>query len=186
MVRIPAETYIIILNFRLLSVDHILANIIQMKSSITFIQSNGWTEIDLILKQIWRRFIWRQVSFKVKNIYQGHRLPAVHVYMIVLILSQHFEMWIHIFRRIKYFVSRSFRKTLSHSAGDSGAFIQKCVAAELFQISKNMKIIIYLARYNNALMSFDQISAYFALHLHMYIFYNTYDLSKEHLWGLNS
>ena len=37
----------------------------QMKSSMTFIQSNGWTEIDLILKQIWRRFIWRQVSFKV-------------------------------------------------------------------------------------------------------------------------
>ena len=29
-----------------------------------FIQSNGSTEIDLILKQIWRRFIWRQVSFK--------------------------------------------------------------------------------------------------------------------------
>ena len=36
-----------------------------MKSSMTFIQSNGWTEIDLILKQIWRRFIWRQVSFKL-------------------------------------------------------------------------------------------------------------------------
>ena len=30
---------------------------IQMKSSMTFIQSNGWTEIDLILKQIWRWFI---------------------------------------------------------------------------------------------------------------------------------
>ena len=28
-----------------------------MKSSMTFIQSNGWTEIDLILKQIWRWFI---------------------------------------------------------------------------------------------------------------------------------
>ena len=35
-----------------------------MKSSMTFIQSNGSTEIDLILKQKWRRFIWRQVSFK--------------------------------------------------------------------------------------------------------------------------
>ena len=35
-----------------------------MKSSMTFIQSNGWTEIDLILKQKWRRFIWWQVSFK--------------------------------------------------------------------------------------------------------------------------
>ena len=35
-----------------------------MKSSMTCIQSNGCTEIDLILKQIWRRFIWRQVSFK--------------------------------------------------------------------------------------------------------------------------
>ena len=34
-----------------------------MKSSMTFIQSNGCTEIDLILKQIWWRFIWRQVSF---------------------------------------------------------------------------------------------------------------------------
>ena len=30
----------------------------------TFIQSDGWTEIDLILKQIWRRFIWWQVSLK--------------------------------------------------------------------------------------------------------------------------
>ena len=36
-----------------------------MKSSMTFIQSNGCTEIDLILKQIWRRFIWRQVSFNM-------------------------------------------------------------------------------------------------------------------------
>ena len=44
------------------------AKTIQMKSSMTFIQSNGWTEIDLILKQIWRRFIWRQVSFKVHTI----------------------------------------------------------------------------------------------------------------------
>ena len=35
-----------------------------MKSSMTFIQSNWWTEIDLILKQIWRRFIWWQVRFK--------------------------------------------------------------------------------------------------------------------------
>ena len=39
-----------------------------MKSSMTFIQSNGWTEIDLILKQKWRRFIWRQVSFKLIEI----------------------------------------------------------------------------------------------------------------------
>ena len=29
------------------------AKSIQMKSSMRFIQSNGWTEIDLILKQIW-------------------------------------------------------------------------------------------------------------------------------------
>ena len=35
-----------------------------MISSMTFIQSNGWTEIDLILKQKWRWFIWWQVSFK--------------------------------------------------------------------------------------------------------------------------
>ena len=35
------------------------------ESSMTFIQSNGWTEIDLILKQKWRRFIWWQVSFNV-------------------------------------------------------------------------------------------------------------------------
>ena len=33
------------------------AKTIQMKSRMTFIQSNGCTEIDLILKQIWRRFI---------------------------------------------------------------------------------------------------------------------------------
>ena len=52
--------------FRLLSVDHSSANIIQMKSSMTFIQSNWWTEIDLLLKQIWPRFIWWQVSFKDK------------------------------------------------------------------------------------------------------------------------
>ena len=38
-----------------------------MKSSMTVIQSNGWTEIDLILKQKWRRFIWRQVSFKDRS-----------------------------------------------------------------------------------------------------------------------
>ena len=30
---------------------------IQMISSTTYTQINGWTEIDLILKQIWRRFI---------------------------------------------------------------------------------------------------------------------------------
>ena len=40
------------------------AKTIQMKSSMMFIQSSGWTEIDLILKQIWRQFIWRQVIFK--------------------------------------------------------------------------------------------------------------------------
>ena len=39
-----------------------------MKSSMTFIQTNGCTEIDLILKQTWRRFIWRQVSFKLKSL----------------------------------------------------------------------------------------------------------------------
>ena len=38
-----------------------------MKSSMTFIQSNGWPEIDLILKQKWRRFIWWQVSFNEKK-----------------------------------------------------------------------------------------------------------------------
>ena len=32
------------------NVVHIPAKTIQMKSSMTFIQSNGWTEIDLILK----------------------------------------------------------------------------------------------------------------------------------------
>ena len=30
---------------------------------MAFIQSKGCTERDLILKQIWRRFIWRRVSF---------------------------------------------------------------------------------------------------------------------------
>ena len=38
-----------------------------MKSSMTLIQSNGWTEIDLLLKQIWRRLIWWQVSFNIKS-----------------------------------------------------------------------------------------------------------------------
>ena len=65
-------------NFRLRNVVHIPAKTIQMKSSMTFIQSNGWTEIDLILKQKWRRFIWWQVSFKGhwrkvwKNCVWGH------------------------------------------------------------------------------------------------------------------
>ena len=51
-------------NFRIRNVVHISAKTIQMKSSMTFIQSNGCTGIDLILKQIWRRFKWWQVSFK--------------------------------------------------------------------------------------------------------------------------
>ena len=51
--------------FRLLSVDHSSANIIQMKSSMTFIQGNGWTEIYLILKQIWRRFIRSRSALNV-------------------------------------------------------------------------------------------------------------------------
>ena len=55
-------------NFRQRNVVHIPAKTIQMKSSMTFIQSNGWTEIDLILKQKWRRFIWWQVSFKYDSI----------------------------------------------------------------------------------------------------------------------
>ena len=38
-------------------VDNSSEKTIQMKSSMTFIKSNGWTEIDLIFKQIWRRFI---------------------------------------------------------------------------------------------------------------------------------
>ena len=50
--------------FRIYPVDNSSAKTIQMKSSMTFIQSNGWTEIDLILKQILRRHIWH-VSFNV-------------------------------------------------------------------------------------------------------------------------
>ena len=53
----------------------------QMKSSMTFIQSNGWTEIDLILKQIWRRFIWWQVSFNSK----------MNVCLILVILRPEYE-----------------------------------------------------------------------------------------------
>ena len=52
--------------FRLYPVDNSSTKTIQMKSSMGFIQSYGWTEIDLILKQIWWRFIRRQVSFKWK------------------------------------------------------------------------------------------------------------------------
>ena len=48
--------------FCLYSVDNSSAKIIQMKSSMTFIQSNGWTKIDLILKNKGGRFIWWQVS----------------------------------------------------------------------------------------------------------------------------
>ena len=38
-----------------------------MKSSMTFIQSNECTGIDWILKEIWRRFIWWQVSFNTRH-----------------------------------------------------------------------------------------------------------------------
>ena len=48
--------------FSLFSVANSSANTIQLKSSMTFIQSNGCTERDLILI-IWRPFIGRQVSF---------------------------------------------------------------------------------------------------------------------------
>ena len=47
-------------------VDDSSAKTIQMKSSMKFIQSNWLTEIDLILKQIWRWFIWLQVSYKLR------------------------------------------------------------------------------------------------------------------------
>ena len=43
--------------FRLNPVDDSSAKAIQMKLSMTFIESNGWTDKDLILKQIWRRLI---------------------------------------------------------------------------------------------------------------------------------
>ena len=52
LVRFPAEAYIIILNFRLYPVDKSSAKAIQLKSSMTFIQRNVWTEIDLILKNM--------------------------------------------------------------------------------------------------------------------------------------
>ena len=50
-----------------------------MKSSMTFIQSNGWTEIDLIFKQKWRRFIWRHVSFK--------QSVLIHIRTVILIIN---------------------------------------------------------------------------------------------------
>ena len=50
-VRFPTGEYIILLNFRLYPVDNSSAKTIQMKSSMAFIQSNGWTEIDLIFKK---------------------------------------------------------------------------------------------------------------------------------------
>ena len=48
LVRFPAEAYIFILNFSL-PIAHSSAKPIQMKSSMTFIQSNGYKEIYLIL-----------------------------------------------------------------------------------------------------------------------------------------
>ena len=45
-------------------INYSSAKTIQTKSSMAFTQSYGWTEIDLILKQIWRWFIWWQGSFK--------------------------------------------------------------------------------------------------------------------------
>ena len=57
-----------------------------MKSSMTFFQSNGWTEIDLILKQKWRRFIWWQVSFNFPWL-SGDvpRLPSYGIYISQLV-----------------------------------------------------------------------------------------------------
>ena len=50
MVPFRVEAYIFILNFCLFLVAHSLAKPIQMKSSMTFMQSNGCKEIDFIFK----------------------------------------------------------------------------------------------------------------------------------------
>ena len=50
LVQFPAEAYIIILNFSLIS-RYSSVKTIQMKSSMTFIQGNGCIRIDFILKK---------------------------------------------------------------------------------------------------------------------------------------
>ena len=52
MVRFPAEAHIFILNFSLTFRVNSSTKTRQMKSSMTFIHSNGCTEIHLILKKM--------------------------------------------------------------------------------------------------------------------------------------
>ena len=59
-----------------------------MKSSMTFIQSNGCTEKDLILKQKWRRFIWWQVSFNKEESMSIHSWTKFNLYNFLVYLSQ--------------------------------------------------------------------------------------------------
>ena len=74
-----------------------------MKASMTFIQSNGWTEIDLILKQKWRRFIWRQVSFKAldKDV-QGKQQAKIKEYRNHIMIIMYFNAVTHIVYTIVY------------------------------------------------------------------------------------
>ena len=52
LVRLPLETYILILNFGLFPVPHSSATPIQMESSVAFFQSNRCIEIDILLKRM--------------------------------------------------------------------------------------------------------------------------------------
>ena len=84
--------------------EHCSLTVLCLKSSMTFIQTNGCTEIDLILKQIWRRFIWRQVSFK-------HHLPLLTIKFVRLITSLCIFC---ICPRHKYWLLKSGKYSLPH------------------------------------------------------------------------
>ena len=43
--------------FRVYPVDNSSVKTVRMKSSMAFIHGKGWTQIDLLLKQIWRWLI---------------------------------------------------------------------------------------------------------------------------------
>ena len=69
LVRVPLDTYILILNFSL-PVLHSKAKLMQMKSNVTFIQSNRCVVIDIIFKKIAvvysMRFSIHEVAITVK------------------------------------------------------------------------------------------------------------------------
>ena len=81
---------------RLNPVVHSSAKPMQMNSSMTFIQSNGCKEIDLIFK-LWWRYIWRHVSFGINHLlfkaYMSSYIPPPYLLISNLSLCVHYSVW---------------------------------------------------------------------------------------------